>query len=260
MIEVLDEQGVNFEIQVIRFFEYNGNQYLIYTNNEKDEAGYVKLFLSKNENGFFVGVQDDNEWSKIKELIKVIVKEAKEGQLITAEDLDYFRIINQTILGAKPFKLTINVLEMLSANKKQFKKVEEVLHSDEPEQSDQDKFSFNAFDLEDDSEDAKSYEELLAQIKSFKDELPSDEKTLPKFEEESEPEELFEEVKEDFQTISFDKINYDLDKKVANINSLESLLDNEESDKLDLEDRVSKLERELAEANRFISKLKEILK
>lgn len=246
MIEVLNEQGVKFEIQVIRFFEYKNNQYLIYTSNEKDNAGYVKLFLTKNENGFFSKVEDETEWNTVKDLIKSIIKEAKTGDITSAQDLDYKRLFNQTILGAKTFKLADSVVEMLTFNKKQFADVEII--QEENQNEEEATVSLNSFDLEEDSNEAKSYEELLAQIKSLKSEntIVDDQPTPVK--------------------------------PTANVDSLEALLgtnevlkepsvkiENETSKEEpmptnDLLERVDKLEKKVEELNKFIDKLKEATK
>jgi hypothetical protein len=119
-INVLSELGENLTISVVRFFSAMNNMYLIHSLNEKDEAGYIKLYVSKKVDNNFVKVEDENEWNQLKELIKVIVKEAKDNALLSVEDLDYKKITGLMISSSRVFKLTEQVTEMLGLNKKQF--------------------------------------------------------------------------------------------------------------------------------------------
>ena len=118
---VLDQNNRNINIDVVRYFKSNATNYLIYTLNERDEAGYVKVYASKVSEVFVAEkIADDNEWNNIKDLIKVIVKEAKESNLTTVEDLNLKELSNLKLFSSRVFKLANNVTEMLGANKKVF--------------------------------------------------------------------------------------------------------------------------------------------
>lgn len=116
--------GTNNEkanIYVVRYFQYNNKKYLIYTLNEKDETGYVKLYVSKvvEQNGtiFANGITDEDEWTEIKDLIKTIIKEVREGELKSAKDLNPSVLNNSVIVDFRAFKLVANIVEILSTNK-----------------------------------------------------------------------------------------------------------------------------------------------
>ena len=116
--------GTNNEkanIYVVRYFQYNNKKYLIYTLNEKDETGYVKLYVSKvvEQNGtiFANGITDEDEWTEIKDLIKTIIKEVREGELKSAKDLNPSVLNNAVIVDFRAFKLVANIVEILSTNK-----------------------------------------------------------------------------------------------------------------------------------------------
>lgn len=122
---VLDQNNRNINIDVVRYFKSNANNYLIYTLNERDEAGYVKVYASKVSEVFVAEkIIDENEWNNIKDLIKVIVKEAKENNLTTVEDLDIKDLAHLKLFSSRVFKLANNVTEMLGANKKTFEEVQ----------------------------------------------------------------------------------------------------------------------------------------
>jgi hypothetical protein len=289
MINVLNEQGVSFQINVNRFFEVNNNQYLIYNTSEKDEAGYVKLYLSKNVNGFFIKVEDENEWNIVKDLIKTIVKEINENNLNSVSDLDYRRLENQTIISAKNFKLSEQVSNMLSSNKKVFEmvlpsKVEEQIPSNdqiEISADNQIQEEIKPFSLDlDDEEEPKSYEELLAQIKGFKENISKEVEEEQPIEKTAETNNSVENV-ELQQKVSDVKISSEPE-VIAKVDALEVLLgqvkSNEVStkdtikeepkleekpvvkDDLKLEDRIKMLEKQIEEYEVKFNKIKEILK
>ena len=114
MINIINEMGVTENVSIIRFFKANNANYLMYTLNEKDEAGYVKLYAAKMlDNATFSKIEEDEEWNLVKELIKVIVKEAKDNDLVSVEDLDFSKLEGIKVLGTRVFKLTEQVTEML---------------------------------------------------------------------------------------------------------------------------------------------------
>ncbi len=118
---ILDQNNSNLNISVVRYFMSNTIKYLIYTLNEKDENGYIKLYASRiSDASLTEKIVDENEWNYIKELIKVIVKEAKEGELKTVTDLNLKDLTAVKVNTYRLFKLADNVVNMLSANKKVF--------------------------------------------------------------------------------------------------------------------------------------------
>lgn len=121
MLNIINELGVTENVSVVRFFKANNANYLMYTLNEKDEAGYIKLFAAKMlDAATFSKIEDEEEWASLKELIKLIVKEAKENALVSAEDLDFVKLNGIKVLGTRVFKLTEQVTEVLGSNKKKF--------------------------------------------------------------------------------------------------------------------------------------------
>ncbi len=117
-------KGQNLEVSVIRYFHQNNNQYLIYSLDEVDPQGYVKLYIAKIEtdvigNVSAVSITDENEWTNVKEMIKNIIRTNKEGNLVI-DDLDYTKLNDLEIPDYRVFKLSSQLVEILGANKKIF--------------------------------------------------------------------------------------------------------------------------------------------
>ena len=107
-------------VDVVRYFRMNGNRYAIVTLREQDEQGYVKLYVVKifEENGTLasMNVVDETEWASVKEIIKEIIKNVKENQPVSVEDLDYNKLQGIKLGDNRVFKLLSNLVSMLSAN------------------------------------------------------------------------------------------------------------------------------------------------
>ena len=85
VITIIDENGEKKEAEVLLYFklEENGKDYLIYTFNEVAGDDLVTVHTSevtKNENGEPVlsAVESDDEWAKIKDVMRKVIKENKE--------------------------------------------------------------------------------------------------------------------------------------------------------------------------------------
>lgn len=104
-------------INVVRYFKLNDFSYLIFSLNEVDDGGYVKLYISKVINGIGGTISDDVEWNLVKDTIKDIIKRNKEGLSVGLNDLDENNLANITINDQKVFKLNASLLQLLSANK-----------------------------------------------------------------------------------------------------------------------------------------------
>lgn len=84
MIKIIDETGIEKEVEVVAYFtlKTNGKDYLIYTENKTDASGNVEVYTSEvvsNEDGTVSlnGVDDDAVWVEIK---KVMLDIAKDGE------------------------------------------------------------------------------------------------------------------------------------------------------------------------------------
>lgn len=116
-VTVKKADGSIENINVVRYFKLNDFSYLIFSLNEIDDGGYVKLYISKVINGIGTTISDDVEWNLVKDTIKDIIKRNKEGISTGVNDLDENSLTNITINDQKVFKLNASLLQLLSANK-----------------------------------------------------------------------------------------------------------------------------------------------
>ena len=84
MIKILDENGMEKQVEVIAYFTLtlNNKDYLIYTENKTDDNGNVEVYTSEvvhkdDDVTELMGIDDDNVWAEIK---KVMIEIAKDGE------------------------------------------------------------------------------------------------------------------------------------------------------------------------------------
>ena len=122
-ITISNLQGENGLVNVVRYFQNNGQEYIIYSLNEVDEAGYTRLYVAKIkgvDGTYSAETLNDNEWNEVKNLVKLIVKANKEGMPVPVQDLNAKKISNLLLKDKKVFKLNAPLVNDLSANKPNF--------------------------------------------------------------------------------------------------------------------------------------------
>ena len=78
-INVCPEGKEPFEAELIMEFEIveSGNKYVVYTLNETNENGLVKLYVAgiQNQDGKNVAknIESEEEWTKIKEIMREVI-------------------------------------------------------------------------------------------------------------------------------------------------------------------------------------------
>lgn len=84
IIKIVDETGVEKEVEVVAFFtlKMNNKKYLIYTENKTDAAGNVEVSASEvidnsDDTVTLAGIDDDAVWVEVK---KVMLDIAKDGE------------------------------------------------------------------------------------------------------------------------------------------------------------------------------------
>ena len=80
MMSIVSRDGSVDEVEVILAFEFEDNkkEYVIYTKNEKDENGNVTVYVSNVDRSTgepkLRGVDDENEWNRIKDVLRELSK------------------------------------------------------------------------------------------------------------------------------------------------------------------------------------------
>lgn len=72
--------GSTEEVEEVISFEFNDTKkrYLVYTKNEVDQNGNITIYVTEviqdSMGTRFLGVENDNEWSKIKDVLRQLAK------------------------------------------------------------------------------------------------------------------------------------------------------------------------------------------
>ena len=77
---LVHQNGTKEEVELLLSFKFNDNnkEYVIYTKNEKDDNGNVTIYVSSvtrvNDEVTLGTINDDSEWTRIKELLRELSK------------------------------------------------------------------------------------------------------------------------------------------------------------------------------------------
>ncbi len=117
-ISLVDSSNSVFEVDLVRYFEYDDEAFLIYTLNETDEKGYLKLYLVEilEELGEPVcyTIHDNDDWELMQEMIKKVIKEIKAKTRDLLKDKDPLEIEKIKIVEPRYFKLNKKLADILS--------------------------------------------------------------------------------------------------------------------------------------------------
>lgn len=85
IMSVVQEDGSIDEVEILVTFEFTDTKksYVIYTKNEVDEKGNVTVYASsiienEGEDVKLGGIDTEDEWTRIKEVLKSLAKEGQE--------------------------------------------------------------------------------------------------------------------------------------------------------------------------------------
>lgn len=80
VMSIVSNDGAIEDVEVILAFEFkdNNKEYVVYTKNEKDENGNVTVYVSNidrsGDEPKLAGVENENEWNKIKDVLRELSK------------------------------------------------------------------------------------------------------------------------------------------------------------------------------------------
>ena len=80
MMSIVSEDGSVEEVEVILAFEFKDTkkEYVIYTKNEKDDNDNITVYVSHVDRSSgepkLLGVEDEEEWSRIKDVLRELSK------------------------------------------------------------------------------------------------------------------------------------------------------------------------------------------
>ncbi|MBE6159595.1 MAG: hypothetical protein E7157_00920 [Lactobacillales bacterium] len=206
----------------IRYINYGGEKYFIYSLKEHDEDGYEKLYMNKITNGE-EDIISDLDWEELKKVIPSIVKQIKTNNIFDFEDLEISEVERINLNYSKPFKLKIDIVKSIKKEEVKIEKMEEEL---------QELISGISKQAND------SVDDLDAFLNNYEEELNKYEEELNKVE---------VPIRPDIEQTNIQDIN--------EIDKLKELLEQEINNKEELSRKVEELESEL---NRYKDKLERI--
>lgn len=80
IMSIVSNDGSIEEVEVILAFEFKdtNKEYVVYTKNEKDENGNITVYVSNidrsEEEPRLLGVENEAEWNKIKDVLRELSK------------------------------------------------------------------------------------------------------------------------------------------------------------------------------------------
>jgi hypothetical protein len=80
ILTITKTDGSKEQVEEVISFEFNDTKkrYVVYTKNEKDENGnvtiYVTRIVSDKTGNRFLGVENDDEWNRIKAALRALIK------------------------------------------------------------------------------------------------------------------------------------------------------------------------------------------
>ena len=84
LITLIDGKNNLVEVELICAFEISefNSKYIIYTKNERDREGnaiiYSGKIIVKDDRKYLMAIDDENEWMKIKEIMREMAKYSLE--------------------------------------------------------------------------------------------------------------------------------------------------------------------------------------
>ena len=80
MMSIIAEDGTMEEVEVILAFEFKDTkkEYVIYTKNERDENENITVYVSNvdrsSDEPKLVGIDDEEEWNRVKDVLRELSK------------------------------------------------------------------------------------------------------------------------------------------------------------------------------------------
>ena len=81
IMSIVNEDGATEEVEVVIAFEFKDTkkEYIVYTKNEKDDNGNITVYVSNvdrtGETPKLLGIDSEEEWSRIKDVLRELSKE-----------------------------------------------------------------------------------------------------------------------------------------------------------------------------------------
>mgnify|MGYP004498803981 FL=1 len=80
MMTIVNEDGTEEDVEVVVAFEFKDNkkEYVVYTKNERDDSNNIIVYVSNvdrsNGEPNLIGVEDESEWARVKDVLRELAK------------------------------------------------------------------------------------------------------------------------------------------------------------------------------------------
>ncbi len=113
-----DSNNKKINPELVRYFKYQNDYYLIYTFHEIDEKNFMTLYVVKvmEELGQPIAknLSNDWEWQNMQMVVKQMLREIKRNQILSFEDANLETIQGIRVMSARSFKLLSSLVQILS--------------------------------------------------------------------------------------------------------------------------------------------------
>ncbi len=117
---ITNADNTKMNVDLIRYFKFKTDCFLIYSIGEVDDKNYKKLYLVRimEELGFPVvqTIKNEADWANMQGIVKKVLKELKKNSKKLTEDLDYREIEGIKIVEPRFFKLDAKLVDILASN------------------------------------------------------------------------------------------------------------------------------------------------
>ena len=117
---ITNADNTKMNVDLICYFKFKTDCFLIYSIGEVDDKNYKKLYLVRimEELGFPVvqTIKNDADWANMQGIVKKVLKELKKNKKKMTEDLDYHEIDGIKIVNPRFFKLDAKLVDILASN------------------------------------------------------------------------------------------------------------------------------------------------
>ena len=167
-------------VDLVRYFKFKNDCFLIYTIGEVDEKNYSKLYLVRimEELGFPVvqTIKNEADWKNMQNVVKEVLKELKKNKKKTFEDLNYMEIDGIKVSDPRFFKLDSKLVEILASNYLENEDVsnqEQVIQNIDPVPV-LDSYDQSSQNLDDSLNDSAQENSVSSEIQSIQEAIPVD--------------------------------------------------------------------------------------
>lgn len=93
-MEIIGEDGVVKKVEVILAFEFKDTkrEYVVYTQNDKDKYGNITVYVSEvdrtNGNPRLIGISNDKEWQRVRDVLKELAESTEEQPLFDENGIE----------------------------------------------------------------------------------------------------------------------------------------------------------------------------